>query len=74
MNKFFPKTARQYFYFHSATNSGYVYCKTNGELVLQYDGKIKKIQENKGLSDQEIFYLYQCKYNPVDPCEFSWGF
>ena len=74
MNKFFSKTARQYFYFNKATNSGYVYCKTNGYLVLQYDGKIKKIQENKGLSDQEIFYLYQCKYNPFDPCEFNWGF
>lgn len=74
MDKFFPQTARQYFYFHKATNSGYVYCKTNGELVLQYDGKLMKVQEEKGLSDQKVFLLYECKYNPVDPCEFNWGF
>ena len=47
------------------------------EILSQYEQypQIKVFyQENKGLSDQEIFYLYQCKYNPVDPCEFSWGF
>lgn len=74
MNKFFNNSSKQYFYFHSATNSGYVYCKTNGELVLQYNGEFMKVQEEKGLSNQEIFYLYECKYNPVDPCEFNWGF
>ena len=75
MNKFFSNSAIQYFYFNDSTNSGYVYCKTNGELVLQYNGKLMKVQEEKGLSDKEVFYnLYQIKYNPVDPCEFSWGY
>lgn len=74
-NKFFNSNSKQYFYFNADTNSGYVYCKTNGELVLQYNGKLMKVQEEKGLSDKEVFYnLYQIKYNPIDPCEFSWGY
>ena len=75
MNKLFSKTTKQYFYFNAGTNSGYVYNKTNGELVLQYNGELMKVQEEKGLSDKDVFYnLYQIKYNPIDICEFNWEF
>ena len=69
------KNGTQLSFLHTPDNSGFVYHKTSGELVLQYGEEIIKVQEKKNLNFDEVFYeLYQIKYNPVDPCEFNWGF
>lgn len=67
------KNGTQLFFFHTPDNSGFVYHKTSGELVLQYGEKIIKVQEKKNLNFDEVFYeLYQYKYLPWDPCAPNW--
>lgn len=67
-NKFFNNSSKQYWYKNS-DDSCYIYTKSTGVLAMQFDKTVFTVQEEKGLSDREVFHLFNCKYNPVDPCE-----